>query len=64
MAYFRARPLGLAAVAGVWVAKEVLGDIPNSGGAAIVWLDSMADMVFAAFGFWFVRKKGKLANET
>ena len=58
LAFFGARPLMLAMVAGAWVAKELLGDIPNSGGAALVYLDSLADLGFAVFGYWLVRKKG------
>ena len=64
LAFFRVRPLMVAMVAGAWVLKEMLGDIPNSGGAALVWLDSMADLGFGFLGFWVVRQKGKTADET
>ncbi len=48
LAFFGVRPLMLATVASAWVAKEVLGDIPNSGGAALVYADSLADVGFGS----------------
>ena len=64
LAFFRVRPLMLVMVAGGWIAKELLGDIPNSGGADIVWFDSVADLGFGFLGFWLVRQKGKTPDET
>jgi len=64
LAFFGARPFMLAMVAGAWVAKEMLGDISNSGGAALVWLDGVADLGFGFLGFWVVRQKGKTGDET
>ena len=51
LALFRAHSSLVGAVFGGWVAKELLGDIPNAGGAWPVVADSIADIGFGALGY-------------
>jgi hypothetical protein len=62
IALFRAPSLLVWAVFGSWLAKELLGDIPNSGFDWLVVADSVADPIFGAFGFWLTRYKLRCAN--
>ena len=41
----------------VWVAKELLGDIPNAGGAWPVVVDSFADIGFGALGYMIAKSR-------
>ena len=38
-----------------WLAKELLGDIPNGNYALVVMLDSSVDLLCGVLGFWFGR---------
>ena len=40
-----------------WVAKELLGDIPNAGGAWLVVADSVADLCFGALGYIITKSR-------
>lgn len=51
LALFRApKPLVYCLFFG-WLAKELLGDIPNGGGAWPVVVDSVADLFFGVMGY-------------
>ncbi len=49
------RPLGV--ILGLLLLKEVLGDIPDSGGDMRVIADSVADIGFVVLGFWLIWSK-------
>ena len=51
LALFYAPALLVAVLFAGWTAKELLGDIPNGGGAWPVMADSMADLCFGALGY-------------
>lgn len=51
LALFRAPALLVVAVFVGWIAKELLGDIPNAGGSWLVIADSVADLCFGALGY-------------
>lgn len=57
LALYRAPVLLVQAVFCLWVAKEVLGDIPNGGGAFLVLADSAADLCFGAMGYVIAKLK-------
>ncbi|WP_300548080.1 hypothetical protein [Roseovarius sp.] len=51
LALYRVPVLLVWAVFYVWLAKELLGDIPNGGGAWPVVVDSVADLFFGVMGY-------------
>jgi uncharacterized membrane protein YeaQ/YmgE (transglycosylase-associated protein family) len=51
LALFRAPALLVVGVLVGWVAKELLDDTPNAGGAWLVIADSLADLCFGALGY-------------
>lgn len=57
LALFRTRALLVWVVFGCWLMKELLGDIPNAGGALLVVADSLADLCFGGLGYIFSKSR-------
>jgi hypothetical protein len=55
LALFRAPALLVVGGLVSWMAKELLGDTPNAGGAWLVIADSLADLCFGALGYIFAK---------
>ncbi len=55
LALFRASKALVGAFFALWTAKELLGDIPNAGGAWLVVADSVADPCFGALGYFMAK---------
>lgn len=57
LALYRAPALVLLSISAGWMAKELLGDIPNAGGTWLVMADSVADLGFGALGYIIAKKQ-------
>ncbi|MFW2545671.1 hypothetical protein ACN2XU_23875 [Primorskyibacter sp. 2E107] len=63
LALYRAPLLLVLVVFCGWVAKELLGDIPNSGGVWLVMADSVADLFFGALGYIVAKSQMEKARQ-